>query len=130
MTSPLLSLTSREWEDLCDGCGRCCLVKLEDEDTGELYYTDMACEFLDHGSCRCTQYANRQSKKPECIVLSKTNLDVLQWMPSSCAYRRFHQGLAPISNTDPLSVRNRIVCETEISPENYEDRIIDWIDLA
>ncbi|NKB63250.1 MAG: hypothetical protein GKR95_14395 [Gammaproteobacteria bacterium] len=128
MTSPLLSLNSQQWESLCDGCGRCCLVKLQDGDTDELYYTNLACEFLDHNTCRCTEYPDRHNKKPECVVLSKQNLDVLEWLPTTCAYRRFDRGEAPLQNLAEISVRNRVVCEKGIHPDLHEDHIIDWID--
>ena len=84
MTSPLLSLDQNEWEALCDGCGRCCLVKLEDEDTGKVHYTNVACRFLDTETCRCTDYANRCTIQPDCVKLSPDNLSLLEIMPSTC----------------------------------------------
>ncbi|NKB76183.1 MAG: hypothetical protein GKR96_03835 [Gammaproteobacteria bacterium] len=129
MTSPLLSLNQQQWENLCDGCGRCCLVKLQDEDTNQLYYTNLSCEFLDQDTCRCTQYSDRKNKKPECIVLSKQNLDVLEWMPITCAYRRFDRGEAPLNHLGELSVKGKTVNETRVDPDDQEDYIIDWIDF-
>ena len=84
---PLASLTPSEWERLCDGCGRCCLVKLEDEDSGEIHHTSVACRLLDHHSCRCSAYKGRKRLVPECVRLTLTRLAGISWLPPSCAYR-------------------------------------------
>lgn len=76
-----------EWEALCDGCGRCCVHKLEDEDTGRLYPTNVACELLDRRKGRCTDYAHRLQRVADCVVLSQDHLDELEWLPSTCAYK-------------------------------------------
>ena len=76
-----------EWEALCDGCGRCCVHKLEDEDTGRLYPTNVACELLDRRNGRCTDYAHRKQRVADCVVLSQDRLDELEWLPSTCAYK-------------------------------------------
>lgn len=91
-TKTLAQLDSEEWEALCDGCGQCCLVKLEDADTAELYHTRLACRLLDVGACRCTDYANRHRQVDDCVVLQPENLDELDWLPSTCAYRLVHEG--------------------------------------
>lgn len=85
-------MTPEEWESLCDGCGRCCLHKLEDEDTGEVAYTDVACRLLDTAGCRCTRYEARKRLVPDCVVLSPANLNDLPWMPATCAYRLINEG--------------------------------------
>lgn len=88
----LSEMTREEWESLCDGCGRCCLNKLEDEDTGQYLYTRAACKLLDLETCRCTDYANRQSKVPDCVALTPTNVGALGWLPPTCAYRLLDEG--------------------------------------
>jgi len=119
MANPLLSLNHPEWEALCDGCGRCCMVKLEDEDTGELHYTNVACQYLDIETCRCTDYANRNSINPDCAILSSDNLSILDIMPSTCAYRLFNEGSTVVSN--------RVVSQKYIHDEQLPDHIVEWI---
>ena len=97
----LSEMTEREWESLCDGCGRCCLVKLEDEETEEIAYTDVACRLFDAGTCRCRDYDNRQSEVPDCVRLTPQVVEGLSWLPGTCAYRRVAEGkglawLAPV----------------------------------
>ena len=84
---PLAELDRGEWEALCDGCGRCCLHKLEDEDTGEFHPTNVACRLLDRGNGRCTDYKNRRKLVPDCVALDRRSLGKLEWLPESCAYR-------------------------------------------
>ena len=84
---PLRSLDRGEWEALCDGCGRCCVHKLEDEETGLLYATNVACRLLDRRDGRCTDYPNRKAKVADCVMLSKDNLAALEWLPDTCAYK-------------------------------------------
>ena len=127
MTSPLLALTTQEWEDLCDGCGRCCLVKLEDEDTGDLHYTNVACRYLDIDACRCTDYDNRNSINPRCMVLSPKNLDVLPLMPHTCAYRLVHEGRELDTGPDELSVSGQVVSEEYIHDDQLPEHIIEWV---
>lgn len=91
-TKPLAEMTKEEWESLCDGCGRCCLNKLEDEDTGRFLYTRAACKLLDLETCRCTDYANRQAKVPDCVALTPENVGSLGWLPATCAYRLLDEG--------------------------------------
>jgi uncharacterized protein len=89
---PLAELDRGQWEALCDGCGRCCVHKLEDEETGLLYATNVACKLLDRRTGLCSDYANRKSRVSDCVVLSARNLDALDWLPESCAYRLRAQG--------------------------------------
>ena len=84
---PLQALDRGEWEALCDGCGRCCIHKLEDEDTGELYPTNVACELLDRRNGRCSDYAHRKQRVSDCVVLNRDRLGELDWLPETCAYR-------------------------------------------
>ena len=82
----LEEMSPAEWEALCDGCGRCCLMKLEDEDTGDIYFTDVACQLFDAGSCRCADYKNRQKKVSDCVKLTPAEVRTLKWLPPTCAY--------------------------------------------
>ena len=125
--SPLLLLTADQWESLCDGCGRCCLVKLEDEDTSELHYTNVICRYLDTENCRCTDYDNRTTINPRCIKLSPDNLDILELMPTTCAYRLVHEGKEPIADLDALSVRGRVFSEDLVQDDALPDHVVDWI---
>lgn len=135
---PLHKLSQREWEALCDGCGKCCLNKLEDEDTGEVALTRVACRLLDDESCHCTQYDIRHQFVPECIVLKPENLDThAYWMPQTCAYRLLWEG-KPLYDWHPLisgrsdsvhqagvSVQGITVSEFETPEEEWEDHIIE-----
>ena len=135
---PLKSLTSEEWESLCDGCGKCCLNKLEDEDTGEVALTRIACRLLDDQSCKCGQYPIRHQFIPDCIVLKPSNIDEnAYWMPKTCAYRLLWSG-QPLFDWHPLisgnpetvhianiSVRGMTLSEFDINEEDWEDHIIE-----
>ena len=125
--SPLLSLTPEQWESLCDGCGRCCLVKLEDEDTGELHYTNVTCRYLDSDTCRCTDYENRATINPRCMKLSPDKLEILELMPTTCAYRLVHEGKEPSADLDTLSVRGRVFCEDLVHDDALPRHVVDWI---
>ena len=109
-TKSLREMTRAEWESLCDGCGRCCLVRFEDEDTGEVIPTRISCRLLDTATACCSDYARRRRHVPDCIKLTPAKIEDLTWMPRSCAYRRLHEGrpLAgwhPLVSGDPGSVR-------------------------
>lgn len=108
-TKSLEEMTRAEWESLCDGCGQCCLVKIEDEDTSGIYLTRLACRLLDIGSCRCSDYANRHDSEPDCIVITSQNVHELTWLPQTCAYRRLAEGRGlawwhPLVSGDPNTV--------------------------
>jgi uncharacterized protein len=88
----LAELTDVEWESLCDGCGKCCLIGLEDADTGEIYLTDVACDLFDAACCRCSDYTNRKTHVPDCVKLTAQNVGELTWLPKTCAYRLVNEG--------------------------------------
>ena len=133
-TKSLQEMTATEWESLCDGCGLCCLIRFEDEITGEVFPTRVACKLLDQHLCRCKDYPNRKRYVPDCIKLTPGNIEALSWMPKSCAYRRLHEGrdLAPwhpLVSGDPesthragVSVRGQTVNEQALGdPEDALD---------
>jgi len=132
-TKSLEEMTPDEWESLCDGCGRCCLVCFEDEETGEVIPTRAACRLLDLDLCRCSDYENRRDHVPDCIKLTPHAVEHLTWMPKSCAYRRIYdgRGLAawhPLISGDPksveragMSVRGMVFSETIL--QDVEDAI-------
>ncbi|CAN5186026.1 YcgN family cysteine cluster protein [soil metagenome] len=106
----LREMTPQEWESLCDGCGRCCLVRFEDEDTGQVIPTRVSCRLLDGDTARCSDYPNRKRFVPECIQLTPRKVSALKWMPKSCAYRRIFEGRGladwhPLISGDPDSVK-------------------------
>jgi uncharacterized cysteine cluster protein YcgN (CxxCxxCC family) len=124
----LADMTTAEWESLCDGCGKCCLLKLEDVDTGEIAYTNVACRLLDLGTCQCSRYAERLRFVPDCVVLSPDNIGDLFWMPKTCAYRAIAEGRDlpswhPLVSGDPetvhrsgVSIRGRCITERKAGP--------------
>ncbi|MBO6639407.1 MAG: YcgN family cysteine cluster protein [Roseitalea sp.] len=102
-------MTEREWESLCDGCGKCCMSKLIDEDTDEILYTTVACRLFDAASCRCADYENRQEKVADCVRLTPDNVGQIAWLPGTCAYRLVAEGRPlydwhPLVSGDPMSV--------------------------
>jgi len=95
------TLSDAQWESLCDGCGRCCLQKLEDEDTGEVHYTDVACKLLDTQSCQCKHYESRFKHVPDCLTIRPLSEQKMNWLPLSCAYVKLHRG-EPLAAWHPL----------------------------
>ena len=137
-TKALSEMTRREWESLCDGCARCCLIKLEDEDNGEIFYTNVVCDLLDIENCRCTHYDQRSVLVPTCVVVTPEVMDQLHWMPSTCAYRLLWEG-KPLPAWHPLvsgnadsvhlagiSIRGQVYRQAEIDGDDLEDHIVDW----
>jgi uncharacterized cysteine cluster protein YcgN (CxxCxxCC family) len=133
----LHELTEAEWEALCDGCAKCCVHKLEDEDTGEIHYTCVACRMLDVNTCRCTDYPNRHETVPDCAVLSTDQPEHFKWMPDTCAYRLMSEGKPlpawhPLITGNPASVhehgasaRKKLIPEFLADEEDLEKYIVD-----
>ena len=132
----LREMTPAEWESLCDGCGKCCLHKLQYEDVGDVHYTNVACRLLDLGSCRCSNYAERQRHVPDCVALRADKVLELNWLPSTCAYRLLANGLPlewwhPLVSGDPesvhaagQSVRGRVIPEKKA--DILDHHIVTW----
>jgi uncharacterized cysteine cluster protein YcgN (CxxCxxCC family) len=138
-TKSLEQMTRTEWESLCDGCGRCCLNKLEDIDTGATHFTDVGCKLLDDESCRCKDYARRKAKVPDCVKLTARNVRRIVWLPPTCAYRLVAEGRDlywwhPLVSGDPemvhaagVSVRGRVkASELDVPDDKLEDYIVNW----
>jgi len=136
----LSEMSAGEWESLCDGCGRCCLIRLEDIDTGEYHTTKACCELFDAETSRCTRYLKRHDLVTDCVKISHMNISNLEWMPSTCAYRLLAEGKElydwhPLVSGDPesvhkagISVRSRVIPENEIDEEDLPDYIVKWFD--
>ena len=135
----LEQMTPTEWESLCDGCGRCCLNKLEDEDTGKIFYTDVGCRLFDEKTCRCKDYVNRQATVEDCLQLTPEVVPITPWLPPTCGYRLVSEGKDlywwhPLVSGDPetvhiagVSVRGRMSGTEETIPdEELEDHLCDW----
>lgn len=137
-TRGLSEMTREQWESLCDGCGRCCLEKLEDMKTGKIRYTNVACELMDIDTCRCKAYENRTELVPDCHTLTADNIHKFRWLPRTCAYRLLFEGkdLAwwhPLvsGNADTvheagISVRGKIISGEFIHPDDLENYIVNW----
>jgi len=137
---PLEDLSRPEWEALCDGCGKCCLLKLEDEDTGQIAYTNVSCRLFDDATCTCGQYALRKQMVAGCVVLTPENIERhAYWMPATCAYRLRFDGKPlydwhPLNSGTPdsvaaagISVQGRVVAEFDVDEDDLEDYLIEGI---
>ncbi len=135
----LKEMTVDEWESLCDGCGKCCLHKLEDEETNEVYYTSVACKLLDSQTCRCQDYEKRKSLVPDCLTLEVDDAAAFNWLPVTCAYRLlaekkplydWHPLVSGDQNTvhqSGMSVANRVTLEKDVNEEDMEEYVIRWV---
>ncbi|MGB8842369.1 MAG: YcgN family cysteine cluster protein [Aliidongia sp.] len=134
----LTEMTDAEWESLCDGCGKCCLVKLQDEDTGTILHTDVGCYLLDAHGCRCRRYKDRQTLVPDCVKVTPDNIGDLAFMPTTCAYRLLAEGQElqwwhhlvsgrrDTIHKAGMSVRHRVISEEEVEEEDLPNHIVDW----
>lgn len=139
-TLALNELDEAQWEALCDGCAKCCLHKLEDADSGEVYYTKVRCRYLDEARCSCSDYANRSVLVPHCIDLRSVEVSALSWLPSTCAYRlraankplpQWHplvSGSAESVHENQVSIRGRAVSDEFVHPDGYDEHIITWVE--
>jgi len=137
-TKNMAEMSPQEWENLCDGCGKCCCIRLEDEDTADIYITDVVCKLFDPNTCQCTDYPNRSKKVPDCVTLTPDNVDKLHWMPRTCAYRLVAEGkdlpehhhLVSGSRDTihevGMSVQDAVVSEIMIDEEELHHRLVVW----
>ena len=136
---PLEDLTRAQWEALCDGCGRCCLVKLEDEDDGRIHHTSIGCRLLDKKSCQCSDYVGRKAKVPDCVKLTPRRVREIPWLPPTCAYKLVAEGQdlpwwhylvsgsRETVHKAGVSVRGRVAAlEDEVPFEDVVDYIVQW----
>ena len=137
-TKSLEDMTPEEWESVCDGCAKCCLLKLEDEESGDIAYTRLHCRLLDGESCRCTNYTARKQYVPDCVSLTPKNISQIRWMPDTCAYKLLYLG-EPLPAWHHLvcgdrqaihaqghSVKGRTINEETVLEDDQIDWIIDW----
>ena len=139
-TKTLRQMSSSEWEALCDGCGKCCLIKLIDDLTDDLHYTTVACKLLDCDSCRCGDYNNRKKLVEDCVILSPRLVEELHWMPSTCAYRLIYEGKDlywwhPLVSGNPntvheagISVKGRAISEREVKDSELPNYIYEFLE--
>ena len=141
ISKKLDEFSPEEWDALCDGCGICCLYKLEDEETGDIYYTNVACRLLDPRTCHCTNYEHRTEIVSTCLRLTPELTPQLKWLPDTCAYRRIWEG-KPLIWWHPLlsgdldtvhlarvSVRGKTIREADVNLNDLEDFIVDWVEV-
>ncbi len=136
-TKTLQEMTPEEWESLCDGCARCCIIKFQDEDTGHVYHTNVVCEYLDIYHCRCKRYAERSVLVPTCLTLTPQNVGLLSWMPETCVYRLLSEGKdLPLwhylvcgdrnaVHKAGISVRGKVVSGVDVEEEDLPDYVVD-----
>lgn len=136
-TKSLDELSDAQWESLCDGCGKCCLLKLQNQDTDEIHYTSLACKLLDTATCRCTDYDNRKKWVPDCLILRPLTPVIVSILPGTCSYRLLYSGKElphwhPLVTGDKnstinanMSVADKVISESCIHPDDIENYIID-----
>ena len=134
----MAEMSRSQWESLCDNCGKCCCIRLEDEDNGAIYITDVACKLFDPATCTCTDYPNRSKKVPDCVTLTPDNVDALHWMPRTCAYRLVAEGKdlpdhhhLISGSRDTIhqagwSVQDAVVSEDLVEDDDLPHRLVIW----
>ena len=139
-TTPLGEMSVSQWESLCDGCARCCLHKLEDEDSEEVFYTRVRCRYLEESTCRCSDYANRSLLMSNCVHLDVAALADYDWLPVTCAYRLLAAGEPlpdwhPLVSGDPesvhlagISIRGQSISDEYVHPDGFEEHIVHWVE--
>jgi len=135
----LTELNNDEWESLCDGCGRCCLQKLENEDNGEVHYTQLVCHLYDMAECECSDYENRSKLVKNCVKLNASKVKEFHWLPTTCAYRLLSEGKALydwhplISGTSSsvvnagIGIKGRVLPEQVVNEEEWEEHVVHWV---
>lgn len=130
----LNEFSEQEWESICTNCGKCCLVKLQDDETNEVFYTNLVCKHFDHKTCKCKEYLNRRTLVPECLKLDIYNIDKIEWMPQTCAYRillttgdlpKWHPLLTGKPLTRSHNIKGKCICQTRVDEDDWEDYIVD-----
>jgi len=136
-TIPFDQLNQKQWESICDGCAQCCAHKLQDEDTDEIFYTNIVCEYLDTNKCQCSVYADRHTYVPDCIKITAENAKELSWIPETCGYKLLANG-KPLPDWHPLvtgsrnsteqanmSIRDKVISEADIDMDDLEDYLVE-----
>ena len=136
----LSAMTDEEWELLCDGCARCCMIKLQDEDSERVHYTAVVCGLLDTDNCKCTRYPLRHRLVPDCVVLTPERAVQFQWLPATCAYRTLAEGRElpywhPLISGSKdsvheaqISVRGKVVSETDVHVDEHQSMLVSWVE--
>ena len=135
----LTQMNQAEWEALCDGCAKCCLLKFQDEDSETIYYTHIVCQYLHHDKCQCRHYEDRHQLVTRCVKLTPENINQFSWLPSTCAYRLIHEG-EPLPAWHHLisgdrntihelneSIKDKVISESYVHPDSWQEHIIHWV---
>ena len=137
LTTALEDMNDQQWESLCDGCAKCCAHKLQDEETDEIFFTNVVCRYLDTNKCQCSVYKDRHVHVPDCIKITPQNAKTLTWIPETCAYKRLANGKPlpkwhPLETGDPLSthkhnmsITNKVISEADINMDDLEDYLVE-----
>ncbi len=140
LTTALTDMTKQQWESLCDGCAKCCLIKLEDEDTGDVAYTNVVCQYMDEKSCACTEYQDRNNLVPNCVWLKPDMVDEFFWLPETCSYRlvaegkdlpfwhHLKSGSRETVHQAGASVKDKVLNEKFIPEDDLEEYVVHWVE--